>query len=96
MENTVTTAKKQIEIGKVREKTGGPFDVQKRYLKELDEPTPQVNPLTRLMSDLDRMTAQKRSSQRMKNSAENGRSFSKFFDQLDLSNSQRKIRFRKA
>ncbi|MEE2924486.1 MAG: hypothetical protein VX619_06865 [bacterium] len=89
LENTVTTAKKEIEIGKVREKTGGPFDVQKRYLKELDEPTPQVNPLTRLMSDLDRMTAQKRSSQRMKNSPENGRSFSKFFDQLDLSNSQK-------
>ena len=89
LENTVTTSKKEIEIGKVREKSGGPFDVQKRYLKELDEPTPQVNPLTRLMSDLDRMTAQKRSTQRSTNSKQKGSSFSKFFDQLDLSNSQK-------
>ncbi len=89
LEKTVTTDKKGIEIAKVRDKSGGPFDVQKRYLKELDEPAPPVNKLSSLMSDLDRMAAKKRASQRTVKSPEQGRSFSKFFDQLELSNSQK-------
>ena len=89
LEKTVSTQKNEIEIAKVRDKSGGPFDVQKRYLKELDEPAPPVNKLSSLMSDLDRMAAKKRARQKSVKSPEQGRSFSKFFDQLELSNSQK-------
>ena len=89
LEKDVTTNKKDVEISQTTEISKSPFDVHKRYLKQLDEPAPQVNPLKSLMSDLDRMTAQKKATQKIAKSKEQGRSFSKFYDQLELSKSQK-------
>lgn len=88
LEKDVTNNKNEVEISQKMESSESPFDVHRRYLKKLDEPSPKADPLSSLMSDLDRMTAQKKAAKKAVKSEDQGRSFSKFYDQLELSQSQ--------
>lgn len=89
LEKDVTNEQKNIEISKIPDTSSEPFDVQKRYLRQLDEPAAEVDPLSNLMSDLERMTAHKKATQKASKAKDQGRTFSKFYDQLELSQSQK-------
>ena len=77
-------------------KTGSPFHVPGNHYANLDTPGPEKHPLDLLIQDLDTLRENQQGIEPQKRKTITERSFNKFYDQLELSKSQKEARLNKA